>query len=508
MYSYKSIDTSFLTFQSDICKFYNALIRIKTLLYHSVHQSPEYMLWLDVAATVQNKIILKNISQQILIELFVDFNLKSINQDDMLYKNNDAFLYIYKSKAYSAQQELPTIATCDFELSKLQQTKKQLYLVLRNFKLIFEKFSIESNVDVVQNISILFNKIKIILNRSDDWGYAINKINQYVCSINELLDITYISAIQINAIEIVKALHTFARDSRAHITNMIKIKMNKCNLDSINIWCGLIDKMTTDSTKEGLIKQDLQYFLEYTELDHIIINNIDNLSAIDTQLILFMKGKDENNLVDISDLKHCKLLNRLGVIFENPPKINASHLCELGNLVLQTDVIIPHPLLACEFFELAYMYAKDDAVKSLALCQLVTGYAISQRGGYCLGFYDESHIALYRYIKYLKTFDKTEENILSEIKCQVVKFNVDVINGNLHKDVSNKNLISILYLLEEGTLILSSKLTDNLEEILGPIFAVRNEAALGKSDIECINKIRILMATKYTISHTKKCFIQ
>lgn len=511
MYSHQSIDFSFLSFQSDSYKFYQDIVKIKTLLYLSMHQSPEYILWLDNIATANSKSFLKSVSKQILEEILIDFETVSSKGDILFYKKKDAFLYHYELKSFSLHQPLSTIKTCDSELSRLHDESIKIELSLVDCKSAHDKVGMESIAYLENNISTMLRGIKKTLGSGYSWETKIDKINLCISDINELLDINYQSVENHKINEIVNTIHHLTKQIRAYITNMFRAYIDVFNFGQINTWCGLIDKMTLDDSKEAkeLIKQDLKFLVNSTNLDSIISNNVHGLSAINNELLLFMKGMDENKYsTDFSQMKDCMILKNMGITFENTNKLSASNFFKLGSVTLQSDRVVPHPLLACEFFELAFMYAEDKDFKLLSLCQLEAAYNIAVSGSYFMGFYDETHIALYRYLKFIKSLDKSPEIVLAEMECQVVKFKVDVAKNNIHKDRTNVNLLNILFLLEQNNFTSTPDFKVYLEKKLCPIHVIRYMEELGDSNAEIMDKICKMVTEDYHSANTRTCSIQ
>jgi len=176
---------------------------------------------------------------------------------------------------------------------------------------------------------------------------------------------------------------------------------------------------------------------------------------------------------------------------------------ELGNLILQSKKIVPHPLLASEFFELAYLYADNENDKLLAFCQLEAAYKISVSGGYVMSFYDEIHIALHQYLKYIETLNDNKMTssefqimLLDKIKCQTAKFRIDAIKLSVNnlREIPNRNLLNILFILEQNDFSLNPTFKADLQKVLDSFVAVYDVEKLGKSNAEIIGRICINIA--------------
>jgi len=310
MYSYKEVDVSFLSFQSHSYKFYINLIKIKTLLYHSIHQTPEFFSWLDAAATESDKSFLKMMSRKMLEALLIDFKI---------YESSDMFFNRYKLTPCSRPEVIPSYETCDMELSQL----KDASLAIReHIHINAGKFE-ESGMRFVKTLESDLLKILLkIENTIEDpvyWNNDIKKVNAYMCDIDDLFMMNYHFAMQDN-IAMVSRLEELARKINAYITNRIHTFINQSNFKAISIWTVLIDKMILDCHKGSMIKDDLCDLLDGTSLSEVISENIEGLSEIENKFMLFMKGKNENNnMNDFSKLNENMILKRLGIIIESEP---------------------------------------------------------------------------------------------------------------------------------------------------------------------------------------------
>jgi hypothetical protein len=175
----------------------------------------------------------------------------------------------------------------------------------------------------------------------------------------------------------------------------------------------------------------------------------------------------------------------------------ASSIFQLARLIEKGLGCSQNSILACDYFEFAFIYSDHYKERSLALYKVKKSYYQSLIDSGSKESLDSVDVSLQQLKHYLgqpwREFNpdiNTRRIVLDLITCRSAKIQIDYLYNNVSDNIPNSNMINLLYLLEQYNFTHILRYHLKLKKTLQPIDDLFMSECLSPYDKEIFEKIR------------------